>query len=182
MLNPNPNPFNTEGMVENPALHPVAVPPTFPMNTNQQGLRGFTIPMGCGPAWEQHHDTLHAQYQCNQPAQQAGPPSTLEERVPSELRQSSRVRQPASTHPDDVYGSMDPISRQQMDLRHGLANLPAENPARAVQEDLVALEPLPEVPEEDYGLEYAPEHAGVATMLSYTGQKLSSARKGEYRS
>ena len=66
---------------------------------------------------------------------------------------------------------MDPVSRQQMDLRRGLANLPAENPARAVQEGPVAPEPLPEVPDEDYGLEYAPEHAGVATMISYTGQK-----------
>ena len=62
---------------------------------------------------------------------------------------------------------MDPVSYQQMDLQPGLANLPAENPARALQEEnLVAPEPLPEVPEEDYGLEYAPEHAGVATMLS----------------
>ena len=66
------------------------------------------------------------------PAQQAGPPLALEEQVlsgSSEPRRSSRVRQPASTHPDDVYGSMDPISRQQMDLRRGLANLPAEDPA-----------------------------------------------------
>ena len=62
---------------------------------------------------------------------------------------------------------MNPISCQQMDLRRGLANLPAENPARAVQEDPVAPEPLPEVPEEDDDLEYAPEHAGVATTLSY---------------
>ena len=70
---------------------------------------------------------------------------------------------------------MNPISCQQMDLRRGLANLPAENPARAVQEDPVAPEPLPEVPEED-DLEYAPydhltEDAGVATTSSYTGQK-----------
>ena len=65
---------------------------------------------------------------------------------------------------------MDPVSHQQMDLQPGLANLPAENPARALQEENpVAPEPLPEVPEEDYGLKYAPEHAGVATMLSYTG-------------
>ena len=53
VLTPNPNPFNTEGMVENPAPRPVAAPPTFPMNTNQQGLRGFTIPTGHGLAWEQ---------------------------------------------------------------------------------------------------------------------------------
>ena len=175
MLNPNPNLFNMEGMAENPAPRPVAAPPTFPMNTNQQGLHGFTIPTGRGLAWEQQlRDTLRAQYQHPQPAQQAGPLPALEEQVPSESsepRRSSRVRQPASTHPDDVYGSMDPISHQQMDLRCGLANLPAKNPARAVQEDPVALEPLPEVPEEDYDLEYAPEHAGVATMISYTGQK-----------
>ena len=59
-----------------------------------------------------------------------------------------------------------------MDLRRGLANLPAENPARALQEEVpVAPEPLPKVPDEDYGLKYTPEHAGVATMLSYMGQK-----------
>ena len=51
---------------------------------------------------------------------------------------------------------MDPVSCQQMDLRRGLANLPAKNPAQALQEeDLVAAEPLLEVPDEDYGLEYA---------------------------
>ena len=67
---------------------------------------------------------------------------------------------------------MDPVSRQQMDLRHGLENLPAENPARALQEEnLVAPEPLLEVPDEDYVLEYAPETAGVATTISYMGQK-----------
>ena len=68
---------------------------------------------------------------------------------------------------------MDPVSRQQMDLRRGLANLPAENPAQALQEEnLVAPELLPEVPNEDYGLEYAPETAGVATTISYMGQKM----------
>ena len=42
---------------------------------------------------------------------------------------------------------MDPTSRQRMDLRHGLANLPAENPARAEREETpVAPELLPEVP------------------------------------
>ena len=66
---------------------------------------------------------------------------------------------------------MDPVSRQQMDLRRGLANLPAETPAQAVQEGPVAPEPLREVPDEDYGLEYAPEHVGAAIMLSYMGQK-----------
>ena len=67
---------------------------------------------------------------------------------------------------------MDPASCQQMDLRRGLANLPAKNPARALQEEnLVAPEPLPKVPDEDYDLEYAPETAGVATTFSYTGQK-----------
>ena len=78
-----------------------------------------------------------------------------------------------STHPDDVYGSMDPVSRQRIDLRCGLANLPAENPALALQEEgPVAPEPLPKVPNEDYGLEYAPETAGVATKMSYMGQKM----------
>ena len=72
---------------------------------------------------------------------------------------------------------MDPVSCQQMDLRRGLANLPAKNLAQALQEEnLVALEPLPEVPNEDYGLEYVPdehltEDAGTATTFSYTGQK-----------
>ena len=66
---------------------------------------------------------------------------------------------------------MDPISRQKMDLRRGLANLPAKNPARAVQEDPVAPEPLPEVPDEDDGLEYLTETHDVATMMSYMGQK-----------
>ena len=93
VLNPNPNPFNMEGMVENPAPRPVAAPPTFPMNTNQQGLCGFTIPTGHGPAWEQQlRDTLRTCYQ--QPAQQAGPPLALGEQVPSESsepRRSSRV-------------------------------------------------------------------------------------------
>ena len=111
-------PINTEGLVENPT--PVEAPPTFPGNTNEQGLQGFTIPTGRGPAWEQQlRDTLCARYQCPQPAQQAGPPPALEEQVSSgslEPRQSSRVRQPASTHPDDVYGSMDPTSHQRMDL------------------------------------------------------------------
>ena len=59
-----------------------------------------------------------------------------------------------------------------MDLRHGLANLQAENPAQALQEENpVALEPLPNVPDEDNDLEYLPETGGVATMLSYTVQK-----------
>ena len=88
-------PINMEGLDENPPPRPVAAPPTFPMNTNQQGLRGFTIPMGRGPAWEQQlRDTLRARYQRPQPAQQAGPPPALEEQVPSESsepRRSSRV-------------------------------------------------------------------------------------------
>ena len=72
--NPNPSP-----------LRPVAASPTFPGNTNEQGLRGFTIPTGRGPAWEQQlRDTLRARYQRPQPAQQAGPPPALEEQVPSE--------------------------------------------------------------------------------------------------
>ena len=67
---------------------------------------------------------------------------------------------------------MDPVSHQQIDLRRGLANLQAENPAQALQEEnLVALEPLPEVPDEEKGLEYLPKTAGVATMMSYMGQK-----------
>ena len=78
--------------------------------------------MRSGPAWEQQlHDslcdTLQAHYQ---PAQQASPPLALEEQDLSgstQPRQSSRVRQPVSTHPDDVYGSLDPISRQHLDLR-----------------------------------------------------------------
>ena len=90
---PAPNPF--EGLDENPPPRPVAAPPTFPMNANQQGLRGFTIPTGRGPAWEQQlRDTLRARYQRPQPAQQAGPPPALEEQVPSESsepRRSSRV-------------------------------------------------------------------------------------------
>ena len=74
MLNPNPDlpvihppplPLNMEGLTE-------GAPPTFPVNTNNQGLRGFTIPMGHGPAWEQQlRDTLRARYQRPQPAQQA---------------------------------------------------------------------------------------------------------------
>ena len=53
MHNPNPNPF-----YEAPAPH-VPAPPTFPLNENPQGLHGFTIPTGRGPAWEQQlHGTL----------------------------------------------------------------------------------------------------------------------------
>ena len=61
-----------------------------------------------------------------------------------------------------------------MDLRRGLTNLPAENPARAEREETpVAPELLPEVPEEDDDLEYVPdEHAGIATTFSYMGQKM----------
>ena len=175
--NPNPDPLSTEDLGFKPSIPPpVPAPATFPVNRNQQGLCGFTIPTGRGPAWEQQlRDMLQAQYQGNQPAQQASPPLALEEQDPSgstQRRRSSRVQQPASTHPDDVYGSLDPVSCQQMDLRHGLANLPAENPARAVQEEnTVAPEPLSEDPSEDYGLEYAPETAGVATTISYMGQK-----------
>ena len=70
---------------------------------------------------------------------------------------------------------MDPASHQWMDLRRGLANLPAKNPARAEREEtLVAPELLPEVPEEDdlkYVPDYENEHAGMATTFSYTGQK-----------
>ena len=80
---PAPNPFgiNMEGLVENPP--PMPAPPTFPINTNQQGLPGFTSPMGRGLAWEQQLcDTLRAHYQ--RPAQQAGPPPALEEQVLSE--------------------------------------------------------------------------------------------------
>ena len=43
VINPNPNPFSTI----------VPAPATLPMNTNAQGLHGFMIPMGHGPAWEQ---------------------------------------------------------------------------------------------------------------------------------
>ena len=89
---------DTPGLFQNPP--PVVAPPTFPGNINEQGLRGFTIPPGCGPAWEQQlHDTLRARYQRPQPAQQAGPPPALEEQVlseSSEPRRSSRVLQPAS--------------------------------------------------------------------------------------
>ena len=91
--NPVPNPF--EGLVENPPPRPVAAPPSFLINMNQQGLPGFTIPTGRGPVWEQQlRDTLRARYQRPQPAQQAGPPLALEEQVPSgssEPRRSSRV-------------------------------------------------------------------------------------------
>ena len=88
VLQSNPTPLNMEGLTEEG-------PPTFLTSTNQQGLRGFTIPTGRGPAWEQQlRDTLHARYQRPQPAQQAGPPLALGEQVPSgstEPRQSSRV-------------------------------------------------------------------------------------------
>ena len=69
---------------------------------------------------------------------------------------------------------MDPASHQWMDLRRGLANLPAENPAQAEREEtLVAPDLLPEVPEKDDDLEYVPdEHAGIATTSSYIGQKM----------
>ena len=127
------------------------------------------------PAWQQQlHDTLRnmGRYQ---PAQQAGPPPVLEEQDPSgstQPRQSSRVRQPASTHPDDVYGFLDPVSHLQMDLQCGMANLQARNPAQALQEeDPVAPEPLPEVPNEDNGLEYLTETAEVATTMSSMGQR-----------
>ena len=59
--NPNPNPFGTyaPGMGGLSVPPAVPAPPTFPMNTNAQGLRGFTIPTGCGLAWEQQlQDTL----------------------------------------------------------------------------------------------------------------------------
>ena len=60
-----------------------------------------------------------------------------------------------------------------MDLRHGMANLQAKNSAQALQEeDPVAPEPLPEVPDEDDGLEYLTETAEVATVMSYMGQKM----------
>ena len=126
-------------------------------------------------AWQQQlRDTLR-NMGCYQPAQQAGPPPALGEQDLSgstQPRQSSRVRQPASTHPDDVYGSLDSVSRLRMYLQCGLANLQAENPAQALQEeDPVAPEPLPEVPDEDDGLEYLTETAEVA-MMSYMGQKM----------
>ena len=96
--NINPYGINMDDLVEAPP--PVPAPPTFPINTNQQGLPGFTIPTGRGLAWEQQlRDTLCARYQHPQPAQQAGPPPALEEQVlseSSEPRRSSRVLQPAS--------------------------------------------------------------------------------------
>ena len=137
--------------------------------------QGFTSPTGSVLAWQQQlRDTLQnlGHYQ---PAQQAGPPPAVEEQDLSgsmQPRRSSRVRQPVSTHPDDVYGSLDPISHQQMDLQRGMANLQAGNPAQALQEDNpVAPEPLPKVPDEDDGLEYLTETAEVATTMSYMGQK-----------
>ena len=132
------------------------------------------------PAWQQQlrdlfrNNPLEERYL---PAQQSGPPPALGEQNPSssaEPRQSSRVRRPTSTHPDDVYGSMDPASCLRMDLRHGLANLQARNPAQASQEEPVAPGPFPEVPEfpeEDEGIVYLTETVEVATMLSYVGQK-----------
>ena len=95
--NPNPNPFSTEepDLERNPIPPAVPAPATFLMNRNNQGLQGFTIPTGCGPAWEQQLcDMLRARYQHNQPAQQAGPPLALEEQDPSgytQPRQSTRV-------------------------------------------------------------------------------------------
>ena len=66
---------------------------------------------------------------------------------------------------------MDPVSHQQMDLQRGLANLQAKNPVQALQEENpVAPEPLPKVPDEECGLEYLPETLGVATTMSYMGQ------------
>ena len=83
--NPNPNPFGTNEPVKDPTPCSVPAPATFPVNRNQQGLRGFTIPTGRGPAWEQQlHDTLQARYQRNQPAQQAGPLPALGEQGLSE--------------------------------------------------------------------------------------------------
>ena len=83
--NPNPNPFGTNEPVEDPTPLSVPAPATFLVNRNQQGLRGFTIPTGCGPAWEQQlRDMLQACYQRNQPAQQARPLPALGEQGPSE--------------------------------------------------------------------------------------------------
>ena len=66
---------------------------------------------------------------------------------------------------------MDPVPHQQMDLRHGLANLQANDPDQALQEEnLVAPEPLPEDNDEP-ALEYLSENVGVATTMSYMGQK-----------
>ena len=62
-VNPNTGraPIDMEGLVENPPPRPVVAPPPFLANTNQQGLRGFTIPVGRGLAWEQQlRDTLRA--------------------------------------------------------------------------------------------------------------------------
>ena len=74
---------------------------------------------------------------------------------------------------------MDPVSHQQMDLRRGLANLQAENPVQALQEENpVAPEPLPKVPSEVYGLEYLPKTVGVATTMSYMGQKRLAHQEG----
>ena len=59
--NPNPNLFGTH----EPGMGGLSIPPAvptpakFPMNRNTQGLHGFMIPTGRGPAWEQQlHDTL----------------------------------------------------------------------------------------------------------------------------
>ena len=57
--NPAPNPFSTY----EPGVGGLSVPPSpalFLINTNPQGLQGFTIPKGHGLAWEQQlFDSLH---------------------------------------------------------------------------------------------------------------------------
>ena len=54
-----------------------------------------------------------------------------------------------------------------------MANLQAKNPDQALQEENpVAPEPLPEVPNEEPDLKYLPETAGVAITMSYMGQKM----------
>ena len=61
--NPNLNPFGMNELVEDPTPRSVPAPATFPMKRNRQGLCGFMIPAGRGPAWEQQLcDTLQAQY------------------------------------------------------------------------------------------------------------------------
>lgn len=105
---------------------------------------GFTIPKGYGPIWEQQlcDNLTNAQRRVGLPT---GGSQQPEDQAPSgsQPRWSSRQCMPAATHPDDVYGSMDPTSRQQVDLRRGVRNINrAEDPAQPLQDALVALADL----------------------------------------
>ena len=159
------------------------IPPAAPMGLPQgpdpattQELRIIPKPDQAGnyfiPRGGNYQDVIRHLLNQHRPQARPPPPEWQQDTSPFAPRRSTRVRQPTS-HPDDVYGQLDPTSRERMDLR-GWGRLTGDNPSQTRQgNDLVAPEPLQE--DDDEGDDFYVDENGncisLAPANSYTGQK-----------